>query len=240
MGIKNYYKNSLLIHYEQKAGNALILGDYKSSIDNYNKLISLRPDVSVYYYFRGDAYKGDKQYAKAILDYLMSLKIGISSDDSLQTMLRIALIYKVEGMVNNEEKMLNELLRLSKNRIGNENEYWAANYHLGQLEYKKKHYRKAINYYNTAHLTSPTNLEIYHRANSYFALGKIDSARLDLRQSIKFVKSDYVDKNPNSILAQCDTCSFPFGSKEYELLTEENESILEILDKFSRDKKSDR
>lgn len=230
-------KRLLLGHYRQKADIALFLsGDYKTAIEYYDKLISWRPDAAGYYYNRGDAYDKNGQYENAISDYNKSLQLGI--DDSLQTILRIALTAKRQGNLRTEEQYLQKLLLLSKDRAEKENEFWAANYHLGQLEFKKKNYRKAINYYNIAHSATPTNLEIYHRANSYFALGQLDSARLDLNQSLPFVKADLVRKYPNSILAKCDTCAFPFDSREFELLTEPNrETLIQTLDKFSDDKK---
>lgn len=230
-------KRPLLNNYLQKADVALFLsGDYKAAIEYYDKLILLQPSEAKYYYNRGDAYDNDGQYGKAISDYTKSLQLGI--EDSLQTILRIALTTKRIGDLQSEEQYLQQLFRLSKDRNGKENEFWAANYHLGQLEYKKKNYRKAIEHYNLAHSVTPTNLEIYHRANSYFALGQLDSARQDLRQSLAFVKGDFVMKNPNSILANCDTCAFPFGSKEFELLAEPNrETIIQTLDKFADDKR---
>ena len=226
----------LFSHYRQKADVALFLsGDYKTAIKFYDKLIYWRPDAAGYYYNRGDAYDKDGQYEKAIFDYNKSLQLGI--DDSLQTILRIALTAKRQGDLKTEEKYLQQLLKLSNDKKGKENEFWAANYHLGQIEFKKKNYRKSINYYNIAHIAKPTNLEIYHRANSYFALGQLDSARQDLKQSLAFVKADFIRKNPKSMLAKCDTCAFPFGSKEYELLTEPNgETIIQTLDKFADDK----
>jgi tetratricopeptide (TPR) repeat protein len=229
-------KRLLLGHYRQKADVALFLsGDYKTAIEYYDKLISWRPDAAGYYYNRGDAYDKDGQYEKAISDYNKSLQLGI--EDSLQTILRIAFTAKRQGDFETEEQYLQQLLKLSKDKQGKENEFWAANYHLGKVEFKKKNYRKAIDYYNIAHIATPTNLELYHRANSYFALGLLDSARQDLKQSLSFVKADFVRKNPNSILATCDTCSFPFGSREYELLTEPNgETIIQTLDKFADDK----
>lgn len=224
-------KRLLLSHYRQKADVALFLsGDYKTAIEYYDKLISWRPNAAGCYYNRGDAYYKDGQYEKAIYDYNKSLQLGIK--DSLQAILRIALTAKRQGNLLTEEQYLQDLLDLSKDKKESENEFWAANYHLGQLEYKNKNYRKAINYYNIAHTVNPTNLEIYHRANSYFALGKLDSARQDLKQSLSFVKADFVRENPNSILATCDTCSFPFGSREYELLTEPNgKTIIQTFDK---------
>jgi len=229
-------KRLLLRHYRQKADVALFLsGDYKTAIEYYDKLIYWRPDAAGYYYNRGDAYDNDKQYENAISDYNKSLQLGI--EDSLQTILRIALTAKRQGNLQTEEHYLHQLFGLSKDRAGKENEFWAANYHLGQLEFKKKNYRKAIEYYNIAHSANPTKLEIYHRANSYFALGQLDSARRDLKLSLSFVKADFIRENPNSILATCDTCAFPFGSREYELLTEPNgETIIQTLDKFANEK----
>lgn len=229
-------KRLLLGHYRQKADVALFLsGDYKTAIEYYDKLISWRPDAAGYYYNRGDAYDKDGQFEKAISDYNKSLQLGI--DDTLQTILRIALTAKRQGNFQTEEQYLQQLLRHSKNRTGKENEFWAANYHLGQLEFKKKNYRQAIAYYNTAHLVDPNNFNLYHRANSFFALGLLDSARQDFNTSIRFVKKNFVRKYPNSQLAQCDTCGFPFGSKEYELLAEPNgETIIQTLDKYADDK----
>lgn len=229
-------KRFLLGHYRQKADVALFLsGDYKAAIEYYDKLISWRPEAAGYYYNRGDAYYKDRQYEKAISDYKKSLQLGI--EDSLQTILRIALTAKQQGNLQTEEQHLQQLLVLSKDRIGKENEVEAANYHLGQLEFKKKNYRKAIDYYNAAQVVKPNNFNLYHRANSFFALGLLDSARQDFNTSIQFVKKEFVRKYPNSQLAQCDTCGFPFGSKEYELLAEPNEeTIIQSLEKYADDK----
>ncbi|KAA9333670.1 tetratricopeptide repeat protein [Adhaeribacter soli] len=228
-------KGLLLGHYRQKADVALFLsGDYKAAIKYYDKLISWRPNAAGYYFNRGDAYNNDGQYDKAISDYEKSLKLGI--EDSLQAILRVALVAKRQGNIRFSKQYFHKLLYLSKNKKETKNEFWAANYHLGQLEFKEKNYREAINYYNMAHSTDPTDLEIYHRANAYFALGKVDSAQQDLKQSLSFVKRDFVKKNPNSHLAKCDTCSFPFGSKEYEFLTEpKKETIIQTLANFSDD-----
>jgi tetratricopeptide (TPR) repeat protein len=229
-------KGLLLSHYRQKADVALFLsGDYKTAIQYYDKLISWRPNAAGYYYNRGDAFYEEEQYEKAISDYNKSLQLGIK--DSLQTILRIALTAKRQGNFPIEEQYLQQLLGLSKDKRGNENEFWAANYHLGQLEFKMKNYRQAIDYYNTAQVVNPNNFNLYHRANAFFALGLLDSARRDFNTSIHFVKKDFVRKYPNSQLAQCDTCGFPFGSKEYELLTESNgETIIQALDKYEDNK----
>jgi tetratricopeptide (TPR) repeat protein len=229
-------KQFLLSHYRQKADVALFLsGDYKTAIKYYNKLIYWRPDAAGYYYNRGDAYKEDKQYENAIADYKKSLQLGVR--DSLQAILRIALSAKRLGDLETEEQMLLRLLERSRDKTGTEIEFWASNYNLGKLEFEKRNYRRAINYYNAAHTVRPTELEIYHRANAYFALGQLDSAKQDLRQSLSFIKSDFLKKYPTSLLAACDSCYFPFGSKEYELLTESgNVTIIQALDKASADK----
>jgi len=222
-------KRILLGHYREKADVALFLsGDYKTAIEYYDKLISWRPNAAGYYYNRGDAYADSKQFDKAIADYKRSLELGIN--DSLQAILRIALNAKKQDSLLLEESSLKKLLEMSKNK--SVLEYWAANYHLGQLEYKRKNYQKAIDDYNIAHLTRPSYLEIYHRANAYYALGKIDSARQDLHETIKFAKEDYIKKSPNSYLAKCDSCAFPFGTEEYEMLTDgDNQTILQTLEK---------
>ena len=228
----------LLSHYRQKADLALFLsGDYKTAIKYYDKLIYWRPNAAGYFFNRGDAFQGDRQYENAIADYKKALELGIN--DSLQTILRIALSAKRQGDLQTAEQKFLQLLKLSTEKVEKENEFWAANYHLGQLEFKKKNYRKAIDYYNAAHIVSPSNFELYHRANAYFALGLVDSARQDFNTSIRFVKRDFIKEFPKSLIAQCDTCGFPFGSKEYELLTEsKTETIIATLDKFADDKQA--
>ena len=228
-------KRLLLNHYREKADIALFLsGDYKAAIEYYGELIWWQPKTPILYYNRGDAFNNDGQFERAISDYNKSIQLGIR--DSLQAYLRIALTNKKNGNYGAEGYYLQKLLDLSEGQKGKENEFWAANYHLGQLEFKKKNYQKAITHYNIAHKAKPTKLEIYHRANSYFALGQIDSANQDLKHSLSFVKAGYVRKYPNSNLAKCDTCAFPFGSKEYELLTEPNgENIIQILERFPDD-----
>jgi tetratricopeptide (TPR) repeat protein len=172
----------------------------------------------------------DKIYISVLLvSFSIGLIVGCQStgydaplkpgeEETLQMLLKKALAAKEYRNIKLEEMLLLKLLKLSENkyRLG----YWAANYHLGQLEYKKQNYRKAIAYYNNAHSVDPTNLEIYHRANAYYSLGKPDSAIQDYNQSIRFVKGDFVRAFPNSSLAKCDTCGFPFGSAEYDIFTE--------------------
>ena len=206
-----------------------VSGDNKKAVRYYSNLIWWKPSASGIYFNRGDAYSNDGQYENAISDYEKSLQLGIS--DSLQAILRIALNERKMGNIKNEEQRLIQLLKLSINK--HQNEFWAANYHLGQVEFRKGNYRKAIGYYNVAHKIKPTKLEIYHRANAYFALGLHDSARQDFNESLQFVKMDFVKMYPNSEIAQCDTCGFQFGSKEYELLTEpDSESMINKLKKY--------
>lgn len=204
-----------LTNYRQEADNAMLwTGDYDKAVSNYTKLIRWNKDNPGLYYLRGDAFKSKGEYSKALEDFERALELGIS--DSLQTILRISLVAIRMEDYELAENHLKKLARLSTN---NENEFWAANYHLGQIEYKKGNYQNAVNYYNKARSAKPTNLELYHRANAYYALGQIDSAVQDYNESIEFVKRDYVRANPNSTLAKCDTCGFPFGTLEYELLT---------------------
>ncbi|NOS94519.1 MAG: tetratricopeptide repeat protein [Cyclobacteriaceae bacterium] len=229
-------KQVLIGHYRKKADIALFLtGDYKAAIKYYSKVIDWKPDAAGCYYNRGDAYKGDDQFENALIDYKKSIEIGVN--DSLQAILRIALCAKELNDLKMEEEMLLRLLDLSKNKEEFENEYWAANYNFGRLQFEKKEYRSAINYYNKAHSIKATEYEIYHRANAYFALGQIDSAKSDLRQSLPFLKPSFIKKYPGSHLATCDSCYFPFGSEEYELFTESIKmTILDALSKNSNNK----
>ncbi len=225
-----FYLNSLLNKYRKEADHAMIWsGEYAVAIENYSKLIYWNRDKPGLYYLRGDAYTGKGEHSKAIADYETALSLGIS--DTLQTILRISLAAIQMGDLDLAEENLIKLAILSSN---SENEYWAANYHLGQLEYRKGNYRGAINYYNKSRLVMPNYRELYHRANAYYALGKIDSAIQDYNASIEFVKRDYLRLNPNSSLSKCDTCGFPFGSPEYELLTNKKgwQTMTDLLEKL--------
>ena len=138
--------------------------------------------------------------------------------ERLQSLLRKALNAKKNNDTILEESCLKRLRNLSENK--SRLNYWAANYHLGRLEYARHNYRRAITYYNIAHNVDPTLIEVYHRANSYYSLGKLDSARQDFNSTIKFVKEDFVRRFPNTSLSKCDTCGFPFGSQSYNILTD--------------------
>jgi len=218
---------------KQKAYSALhVYGDYEKAIKLISQLLendSLNIDLL---YNRGDAYRFSRNYQKALADFkkIESLKPNISG----QTLLRIGLIEKSMSKYEDAESTFEKLMIKSEEEE-NTNENWAANYHLGQIMYKQGEFRKAINYYNNAEEIKHTLNNLYHRANAYYALGIKDSAIWDYNQSIEFVKKDFINEYPNTILDKCDTCGFEFGSKEYDILTEPlNPTLIGLMDKLER------
>jgi tetratricopeptide (TPR) repeat protein len=231
-----YQKKSQVISYtpeemiRQQANYDLVLGgNYQRAIEQYSELIKIDSiDVDLYYN-RGDAFSKQGQFESAINDYKKVLELGLRDD--LQTYLRLGLAEKRLGRYSDAEETFRALLKHCT--VNDDNELWAGNYHLGQIQYKLGRFRKAINYYNNAVYYSKTKQNLYHRANSYYSLGIIDSAVMDYNNSIEFVKRDFISENPNSSLAKCDTCGFSIGTKEYELLTEPSSGpiLREVLNK---------
>ncbi|AEV32803.1 tetratricopeptide repeat protein [Owenweeksia hongkongensis] len=201
-------------------------GDYSEAIRNYSDLIWWNDNDPSLYYFRAEAYASLGMYYNAISDYNSALKLGIK--DTLQTILRVGVAKMSKGDI---ESAYQEFLKLSSKSEGTaDNEYWSANYHLGQIEYLKGNYRESINYYNIARGVQTTSSETYHRANAYYALGERDSAIDCYNRSIQSVKAKYILEYPNLIPAQCDTCGFPFGTQEYLLLIKRDLSKPKLAD----------
>ena len=203
-----------------------VTGDFQSAIANYTDLIRRYPDNAGLYFKRGDAFVQTGRFNDAIDDYRSSLHYEI--DDSLQTRLRIGLAQKSlrdwPAAKQTFKDLLNECSSVDSLVL------WAAHYHLGQVEYKFGDYREALLQYGHALRFSDTKLTLYHRANAYTAIGLNDSAVADYNASIAFVKHDYVRDHPGTSIDRCDTCGFPFGSKEYDLLTERTRgTLLELI-----------
>jgi len=115
------------------------------------------------------------------------------------------------------QRIFEQLTTLKSDNFSNE--IWSSYYHIGQIDFKNGNYHMAIENYEQASTYSVTEFTNYHMANAYYAIQKIDVANKLYNQSIQLVKRKYVLKYPNSHLTQCDTCGFPFGTKEYEDLT---------------------
>jgi tetratricopeptide (TPR) repeat protein len=219
---------------KQEAYSALhVYGDYEKAIQLISQLLendSLNIDLL---YNRGDAYKYNYNFQKALDDFkkIESLKTNISG----QTVLRIGLIEKSLNKLKDAEATFKKLMIISEEKDNNNNERWAAYYHLGQIKYKQTEFRQAIGYYNEAEAIKHTLNNLYHRANAYYALGIKDSAIWDYNQSIEFVKKDFVHEYPNTILEKCDTCGFEFGTEEYVILTEPlNHTLIGLMNKLER------
>jgi tetratricopeptide (TPR) repeat protein len=206
--------------------NLFLRGDFEGAIANYTDLIKRHPEKAGLYYKRGDAYVHLGRYLEAVGDYRSALQNGI--DDSLQAMLRIGLAQKSLSDWPSAKQTFHELL--GECGPGDSTELWASHYHLGQVEYKLGNYREALLQYGKALEYSTSKLPLYHRANAYAAIGLKDSAIADYNASIVFAKHDYIRAHPNSSISRCDTCGFPFGSKEYDLLTERARgTVLEVI-----------
>ncbi|WP_043023738.1 tetratricopeptide repeat protein [Fluviicola taffensis] len=132
-------------------------------------------------------------------------------------MLKSALTYFYTDDFEKSESIFYTITKLNPSEYSNE--IWSAYYHLGQTAYKSKQFKKAIELYCRADQYSKTLLTNYHKANAFYSLGLIDSADVNFNKSIGFVKQDFIEMYPESAIAQCEICGFPFGSKEYELLT---------------------
>lgn len=211
----------------QAADKDLFLrGDFEGAIANYTELIERHPVKAGLYYKRGDAYVHVGRYTEAVGDYRSAMRYGI--DDSLQAMLRIGLAQKSLREWTSAQHTFQDLLSACDS--SDTLELWAAHYHLGQVAYKLGNYREAVIHYGKAREYSTSTLPLYHRANAYAAIGLKDSAIADYNASIVFAKHDYARTHPNSSINRCDTCGFPFGSKEYDLLTEQSRgTVLEVI-----------
>ncbi len=223
----------------QIAQEAYFNGEYSLSIAHYSNLIKEYPDVVWLYLNRGDAYSDNGDVKLAIKDY--DFVINQNGKDKEQAMLKSALTYFYVDDFVNSEKMLNKITKLKSQESSNEK--WSAYYHLGQISYKNKQYKTAIEFYNKADDYSNTLFTNYHKANAFHSLGDLDSAEINFTKSIEFVKRNFIEIFPESAIAKCKICGFPFGSKEYELLTvptregkkfmmkkiEENEIIQDVI-----------
>lgn len=217
----------------QVAQKSYINGDYQRSIDHYTKLINKYPEEDDLYMRRGDAYRDAGDTAKAIADF--SYVIAQNGKEKGQALLKTALIYFYADDLKNAEMFFDKITKSNFSKFSSE--VWSSYYHLGQIAYKKGQFQAAINFYNEADISCRTQLTNYHKANAFYSLGLLDSARFNFNKSIKFVKREFVNENPTSALAQCDTCGFPFGSKEYESLTiPSKDGYKRIMEKLENNK----
>lgn len=199
----------------QNAQSSFESGNYNEALRLYTTVIHQYPDQHWLYLQRGEVYYNMEEYDKALSDY--KNVISAKNEDLGQALLRSALIYFYSDKLDDAESIFKQITQLGSTRFNNEK--WSAYYHLGQIHYKRGRFEEAIENYNKADEFSKTELTNYHKANAYHALGKSKLAIELYKRSIQFVKRDYIEKHPDSYLAQCDTCGFPFGSKEYEMLT---------------------
>ena len=226
-GLVNEYdqeKKEELQRIHTKAYGAIYFkGDYALGFSIIDSLIKAYPEDGGYRVMRGHAYKEIGDTAGYVREIEAALHLG--DCDTAQQLLRMGLFFKDCDHAK-AETAFKRIIEYDKK--GSEIELWSANYHLGQIEYKRGNFRKAVTYYNIAIKYGERDQDLYHRANAYYALGLKDSAIRDYNKSIQNVKYEFVHKYPKSYAASCDTCGFPFGSKEYGIFTETNKDILEM------------
>jgi tetratricopeptide (TPR) repeat protein len=82
-GKKKEKPPTLFLCYNFRAALYAALGRYQQAIEDYDKIIKLRPKLSVFYYSRGSAYSalGDKQ--KALDDYKIAAKLGVKQAQNI-------------------------------------------------------------------------------------------------------------------------------------------------------------
>jgi tetratricopeptide (TPR) repeat protein len=199
----------------QTAQEAYFNGNYNLSIEYYSKLISEYPDVVWLYMNRGDAYSDNGNVKDAIKDY--NYVINQNENHKGQALLKSGLTYFYADDFKNAKITFNNITTLEPKQFSNE--IWSSYYHLGQIAYKTGHFEYAISLYNKADKYTQTLLTNYHKANAFYSLGLLDSADVNFKKSITFVKSNFIEMYPESAIAKCDKCGFSFGSIEYELLT---------------------
>lgn len=189
------------------------IGDNKGAVIDFDKLIALKPDKSVYYYNRSSANFDLKNYDAVISD----CKKAISLDDNnYEAYVMLANVYDTYGDTAKATANYEKAITIMPNREFAYNELGGVYYNKGDykqalncfsrmlernpnaissLKYRADCYTKllehnnAINDYTKLISLEPDKLEHYmNRATAELAAGKNADACIDMKKGVKMVK----------------------------------------------------
>lgn len=137
--------------YNQRAINNMYAKQYDQAILEFTKVIELNPGDSVAYLDRGLAKEFNNDFKGAIQDYTLQLKIDPQMVDAY--FLRALL----EDKLSQKSKAKADYLKT----IELEEENADAHYFLGNIYFKKKKYKRALQQLNEAIVFNPEVSEYY-------------------------------------------------------------------------------
>jgi len=158
-------------------------GIWKDNITLWNDVLSQYPDVLQGCVNRGDAYKANGEYDKAIADYSRALKI-----DPLR-----AEVYASRGHMYTELKEYDKAIADLDYSLKLKPELSGAYLNRGNLYRVKGDYNKAISDYSEALKLKPDYIEVlYNRAIVYDILKDYSKSMSDYTMAIEY-KPDYIE-----------------------------------------------
>jgi len=209
----------------KEAQSAFSNKDYATSIEKYSILIRENPKHYWLVHRRGQAYKGNGNFDKALRDF--GLVIQNDPENKEQALLTCALIYQYElGNYDRAKPYYYEIIeyyRTARPQNSLERDLLkhtvsGAYSNLGRIAIEEKNYDEAITLFTQSIKLADSNFSKYYRAFAYYKSGDTVAAIEDYNNSIQVVKRHFVEDFPASKINQCDTCGFSFDSDEYLLL----------------------
>ncbi|MDA3899531.1 MAG: tetratricopeptide repeat protein [Spirochaetes bacterium] len=156
-------------------------GQFKSAIRKLDEILAA-DDRNVYAHFLlGEAYRMDKNFQYAILEYRQVIKLGLYSEKVNEVDVRdkLATLYKNQNKINDAKKEYMILTQIDPNNY--QNYYW-----LGYLFFTAGVFDKALDYFKKAASLNQTQADIfYYLGQIQYRTGNTKDAKQAFMNTIK-------------------------------------------------------
>ena len=161
----------------RKGTAEMYAAQYVEAINDYSKVIELKPDFDSVYWFRANVYKLSADYNNALKDCNKAIELNPKFVHAYNSR---AIVRGILSDFKGELEDLNKTIELDST-------YYKAFYNRGNIWFDRNDFQKAIEDYTHAiRLKSDYFIAFYNRANAYDELKKYNEALADYESFFKY------------------------------------------------------
>jgi tetratricopeptide (TPR) repeat protein len=156
---------------------------WKNNITLFESIIEKTPDAAFAHNNLGNAYRGQRRYKDALVEYQITLKLR---PDSVKAYYNIGGIYGESGMYNEAIEAYKQAIKIDPNFID-------AHYNLGVAYSRLKMYKEAIEAYWQAIKIKPDYANAYYGIGVIYAKSGMYKEAIETFRDVIEIKPEHID-----------------------------------------------